>query len=74
MESSSPPLKSKVQRRRDLQSRSRRKNGLIHIVYEMGVLCDGEIFLGITVRETGKVTTFCTDPNGTHKVILHPGV
>jgi hypothetical protein len=40
----------------------------------MGVLCDAEIFLGITVRETGKVTTFCTDPNGTHKVILHPGV
>jgi hypothetical protein len=59
-----PNADTKSQRRRDLQKRNRRTRTLILKAVDMSVLCDADIFLGIQVRETGRVTTFCSNPSG----------
>ncbi|KAH8689300.1 hypothetical protein BGW36DRAFT_263888, partial [Talaromyces proteolyticus] len=53
-----------IERRRYLQKRNRRRENLIKKAFQMCILCDTEIFLGIRVKETGQVTTFCSDPAG----------
>jgi hypothetical protein len=55
---------AQIERRRYLQKRNRRKENLIKKAFQMCILCDTEIFLGIRVKETGQVTTFCSEPTG----------
>ncbi|EED22499.1 hypothetical protein TSTA_059970 [Talaromyces stipitatus ATCC 10500] len=54
----------KIERRKALQKRNRRMKSLLLKAVDMSILCDAEIFLGIRIRETGRVTTFCSDPEG----------
>jgi hypothetical protein len=54
----------KIERRKALQRRSRRMRSLLLKAVDMSILCDAEVFLGVRIRETGRVTTFCSDPEG----------
>ncbi|OKL55300.1 hypothetical protein UA08_09461 [Talaromyces atroroseus] len=58
------PMDPKIERRNALQRRSRRMKSLLLKAVDMSILCDAEIVLGIRIRETGRVTTFCSDPEG----------
>jgi hypothetical protein len=60
----SSAVDAKLQRRRDLQKRSRRKKNLINKAVQMSILCDAEVYLGIRIKDTGRVTTFCSHPAG----------
>ena len=54
----------KIERRKALQRRSRRMKNLLLKAVDLSTLCDAEVFLGVRIRETGRVTTFCSDPEG----------
>lgn len=54
----------KIERRKALQRRSRRMKNLLQKAVDMSILCDAEVVLGMRIRETGRVTTFCSDPEG----------
>lgn len=54
----------KIERRKALQRRSRRMKSLLLKAADLSTLCDAEVFLGVRIRETGRVTTFCSDPEG----------
>ena len=54
----------KIERRKALQRRNRRMKSLLQKAVDMSILCDAEVVLGIRIRETGRVTTFCSDPEG----------
>ncbi|KAH1414643.1 hypothetical protein KXX05_000439, partial [Aspergillus fumigatus] len=46
------------------QKRNRRKLGLMKKASEYSELCDAEVCVGIRFRESGRVFTFVSDPNG----------
>jgi SRF-type transcription factor (DNA-binding and dimerisation domain) len=54
----------KIERRKALQKRNRRMKSLLLKAADMSIHCDAEVVLGIRIRETGRVTTFCSDPEG----------
>ncbi|KAH8689045.1 hypothetical protein BGW36DRAFT_262539, partial [Talaromyces proteolyticus] len=51
----------KKQRR---QRRDRRSQTLIRKAYEISHLSNADIFLGIRLRDTGRMRTFCADSSG----------
>ncbi|KAL4768006.1 hypothetical protein BDW60DRAFT_211395 [Aspergillus nidulans var. acristatus] len=53
------------------QKRDRRRLTLTHKVYEYSRMCDADIYLGIRIRDTGKVFTVSIDPTGFWS-FLHP--
>jgi SRF-type transcription factor (DNA-binding and dimerisation domain) len=57
-------MDAKAERRKKLQRRNRRQKSLILKAVQMTTLCDAEVIVGIRIRETGRVTTFCSNPEG----------
>jgi hypothetical protein len=55
------PLSAKIARRRQRQQRDSRQQSLLLKAHEMSTLCGAEVFLGIRIKETGRVTTFCSN-------------
>ncbi|KAN0071049.1 transcription factor, MADS-box [Elaphomyces granulatus] len=46
------------------QKRYRRREGLERKVYEYSKMCDADIYLGIRIRENGRLYTFSADTSG----------
>ena len=44
--------------------RDRRKNSLMKKSYEYSKMCDADMFLGIRLRDSGRVFTFLADSMG----------
>jgi hypothetical protein len=53
-----------VQRRQQRQRRDQRQRTLLRKAYEMSKYCDADVFLGVRIRDTGRITTFCADGTG----------
>ncbi|KAH8691895.1 hypothetical protein BGW36DRAFT_303564 [Talaromyces proteolyticus] len=53
-----------VQRRQQRQRRDQRQSTLFRKAYEMSEYCNADVFLGVRIRDTGRITTFCADGAG----------
>lgn len=57
-------LALKMEKKRKRQKRHQRGKTLIKKAYEMSAFCNADVCLGIKLRDTGKIMTFCADKTG----------
>lgn len=55
---------TKLQKRHKRQQRNRRGNIRLKKAYELSIMANAEVFLGIRFRDTGRVKTSCADTTG----------
>jgi hypothetical protein len=55
------PLSAQVVRRRQRQQRASQQQSLLLKAHEMSTLCGADVFLGIRIKETSRITTFCSN-------------
>lgn len=53
-----------LQKKHKRQQRYRRGSTLLKKAYELSIMADAEVFLGIRFRDTGRIKTFCADTTG----------
>lgn len=57
-------LALKMEKKRKRQKRHKRGQTLIKKAYEMSAFFNADVCLGIKLRDTGKIMTFCADKTG----------
>ncbi|QGA17405.1 hypothetical protein EYB26_005076 [Talaromyces marneffei] len=50
-----------LQKKHKRQQRYRRGGTLLKKAYELSIMADADVFLGIKFRDTGRIKTFCAD-------------
>jgi hypothetical protein len=53
-----------LQKKHKRQQRNRRGGTLLKKAYELSIMADADVFLGIRFRDTGRIKTFCADTTG----------